>query len=104
MMPDQRADDAAVQPQAGEADATVGRDGQDRPDRVSGVDQVPLVDDVVQPTADDGEDGNHQAGVPEVLALDAAPLQLAHRDREHDRQSGEIAQRCTSRSPVARAG
>ena len=81
--PDERPEHSAVQ-----AQARVGR--QEDRDRVVLV-EVPLVDHVVQPTTQEGEDADDQQRVPDVGPGNAAALGLDLRDQQQHCQRDHVA-------------
>ena len=88
--PDERPEDAAV-----EAEPRIRRE-EDREEvlavaRLADRARVPLVDDVVEPTAEKGESTDQQQGVPDVVAGDAAALSLRLGDEEHDGKGNDVA-------------
>ena len=64
---------------------------QDRPDRILAVDRAPLVDDVVEPSADQREGADQQQRVPDVVRVVAASRGLALGDEQHHRERDDVA-------------
>ena len=102
--PDGRTENAAEHAQPAEADRAARSDGQDRAQRVLAVDLVPLVDHVVEPATDERQDEDDDERVPDVLALQAAPLRLELGEVQQDAEADDVADAVPGDRRLDRAG